>query len=125
MPSYEGQLKTFQIVSLNPSNLNCVLTRDKAIHSIIYRASKSPEGTSKLGRMGDSSLSAKTSIHSKRANTITRLSKTGLTGGMPLGASGAPLETKGSAYPESSFNKPGSFKKPQKIIFTPKDSKTS
>ena len=48
MPSFEGQLKTFQIVSLNPSNLNCVLTRDKAIQSIIYRASKSPEEMPKL-----------------------------------------------------------------------------
>ena len=43
MPSFEGHLKTFQVVSLNPSNLNCVLTRDKAIQSIIYRSSRSPE----------------------------------------------------------------------------------
>lgn len=44
MPSFEGQLKTFQIVSLNPSNLNCVVTRDKAIQSIVYRASQFPDG---------------------------------------------------------------------------------
>lgn len=50
MPEFEGQLKTFQIASLNPSNLNCVVTRDKAIQSIIYRVSKSPEGTSFLSK---------------------------------------------------------------------------
>ena len=44
MPSFEGQLKTFQVVSLNPSNLNCVVTRDKAIQSIVYRASQFPDG---------------------------------------------------------------------------------
>jgi len=44
MPSFEGQLKTFQVVSLNPSNLNCVVTRDKAIQSIVYRASQFPAG---------------------------------------------------------------------------------
>lgn len=43
MPSFEGQLKTLKVVSLNPTNLNCVVTRDQAIHSTIFRASKSPE----------------------------------------------------------------------------------
>ena len=38
LPSLEGQLKSFQIISLNPSNLNCVLTRDKAVQSILYRS---------------------------------------------------------------------------------------
>jgi len=54
MPAFEGQLKTFQVASLNPSNLNCVLTRDKAIQSIIYRISKSPEGTSSISNPGKS-----------------------------------------------------------------------
>jgi hypothetical protein len=38
LPNLEGQLKSFQIISLNPSNLNCVLTRDKAVQSILYRS---------------------------------------------------------------------------------------
>lgn len=50
MPSFEGQLKTLKVVSLNPTNLNCVVTRDQAIHSIIFRASKSPEAMPSLNK---------------------------------------------------------------------------
>jgi len=49
LPSLEGQLKSFQIISLNPSNLNCVLTRDKAVQSILYR-SRRVSGFSSLKR---------------------------------------------------------------------------
>ena len=52
LPSLEGQLKSFQIISLNPSNLNCVLTRDKAVQSILYRSRRVSGFSSLKGQEG-------------------------------------------------------------------------
>jgi len=50
LPNLEGQLKSFQIISLNPSNLNCVLTRDKAVQSILYRSQRISTSSSLKGQ---------------------------------------------------------------------------
>ena len=118
MPSFEGQLKTFQIVSLNPSNLNCVLTRDKAIQSIIYRASKSPEAMSKVRRTtptGISKISVDSHLHSKKENTLTRLTK-----GTFSRPEGSEVNVAGGNISiRKTFIDNDGFKKPQKIIFKP------